>query len=311
VALDFARGRWDGIAERARAFESEEGHGGQTLVARLVRGVHALAEGRKDAAGDELADVLEIAEREGAWSEMAYAAGGLARIRLDGSEPAGALEVASRALDILCSKGIWAWCTEVVGPTVEALLALGREDDAAALVKEMAGGLKGYDAPAAKAALGGCRAMVALAQGNEAAASRTFADAERMWRALPNPYHAARLLETRSTALHGSKVELAHKLQLRALEEYEALGAAGEAARLRGRLRAQGVAFGHRRGRRGYGDELSPREREIAAFVALGHTNREIAERLYLSVRTVDAHVARVLRKVGARTRRDLVTTKD
>lgn len=48
---------------------------------------------------------------------------------------------------------------------------------------------------------------------------------------------------------------------------------------------------------------LSGREAEIAQFVCQGLTNRLIAERLFLSVRTVDSHVARVLAKVGVTSR--------
>jgi ATP/maltotriose-dependent transcriptional regulator MalT len=48
---------------------------------------------------------------------------------------------------------------------------------------------------------------------------------------------------------------------------------------------------------------LSRRERDIAELVAIGLTNREIAERLYLSPRTVESHLARVFAKLGVRTR--------
>lgn len=50
--------------------------------------------------------------------------------------------------------------------------------------------------------------------------------------------------------------------------------------------------------------ELTRREREIAFLVAQGLTNRRIADRLVLSERTVDAHVARVLRKLGLPSRK-------
>jgi non-specific serine/threonine protein kinase len=46
-------------------------------------------------------------------------------------------------------------------------------------------------------------------------------------------------------------------------------------------------------------DLLTPREREIVAYVQQGLTNKEIAERLTVSVRTVEAHVSRVLAKLG------------
>ncbi len=44
----------------------------------------------------------------------------------------------------------------------------------------------------------------------------------------------------------------------------------------------------------------------MARLLARGHSNREIAEVLFLSPRTVEHHVARVLHKSGARTRADL-----
>jgi DNA-binding NarL/FixJ family response regulator len=51
---------------------------------------------------------------------------------------------------------------------------------------------------------------------------------------------------------------------------------------------------------------LTRREREIAALVATGLTNREIAGKLYLSVRTVETHVDHALTKLGFRTRTHL-----
>lgn len=45
-------------------------------------------------------------------------------------------------------------------------------------------------------------------------------------------------------------------------------------------------------------DKLSRREREVLALLALGHTNREIAERVHLSIRTVEWHRARIQAKL-------------
>jgi DNA-binding NarL/FixJ family response regulator len=54
-------------------------------------------------------------------------------------------------------------------------------------------------------------------------------------------------------------------------------------------------------------DELSARELEILREVAQGHTNREIADALYLSPLTVKTHVSRILTKLRARDRVQLV----
>jgi two-component system response regulator NreC len=52
---------------------------------------------------------------------------------------------------------------------------------------------------------------------------------------------------------------------------------------------------------------LSPRETEVLSLIAAGHTNVEIAERLYLSVRTIESHRAHIQRKTGSATRAELV----
>jgi two-component system response regulator NreC len=52
---------------------------------------------------------------------------------------------------------------------------------------------------------------------------------------------------------------------------------------------------------------LTARERDIVRLVALGHTNREIANRLFLSVRTVETHRARVHRRLELSSRAEIV----
>jgi two-component system response regulator NreC len=54
-------------------------------------------------------------------------------------------------------------------------------------------------------------------------------------------------------------------------------------------------------------DDLSGREVEVLRLIALGHTNAEIASRLYLSVRTVESHRAHIQQKTRRTTRADLV----
>lgn len=59
--------------------------------------------------------------------------------------------------------------------------------------------------------------------------------------------------------------------------------------------------------RSGSPDDLSVREVEVLSLLALGHTNAEIAERLYLSARTVETHRAHIQRKTQRSTRAELV----
>jgi len=55
------------------------------------------------------------------------------------------------------------------------------------------------------------------------------------------------------------------------------------------------------------GDELSERERDVLRLIALGHTNAEVAEQLYISIRTVESHRAHIQQKLGLSTRAELV----
>jgi two-component system response regulator NreC len=54
-------------------------------------------------------------------------------------------------------------------------------------------------------------------------------------------------------------------------------------------------------------DDLSERELEVLRLIALGHTNSEIAEQLFLSVRTVESHRAHIQQKLRLTTRSELV----
>ena len=90
-----------------------------------------------------------------------------------------------------------------------------------------------------------------------------------------------------------------------AADIFTTCGAGGEVAKVRGMLRDLGVRS---QGRRSTHDAigvgaLSIREREVADLVAAGASNADIAEQLFLSVRTVESHVSRILRKLDVASR--------
>jgi two-component system response regulator NreC len=59
--------------------------------------------------------------------------------------------------------------------------------------------------------------------------------------------------------------------------------------------------------RRRDGDGLTLRERDVVRLIALGHTNTEVAERLSVSVRTVEKHRARIQGRLGLSRRSEMV----
>jgi DNA-binding NarL/FixJ family response regulator len=92
----------------------------------------------------------------------------------------------------------------------------------------------------------------------------------------------------------------------RALDQLHELGAAPAAAIVARRLRARGargLRRGPRRTTRDNPANLTPREVEVLALVEQGMRNKQIAERLFLSAKTVDHHVGAILRKFGVHTR--------
>jgi ATP/maltotriose-dependent transcriptional regulator MalT len=90
----------------------------------------------------------------------------------------------------------------------------------------------------------------------------------------------------------------------RALETFERLGAAGWAERAAAELRASGETA--RRRDPTTRDELTPQERQIARLVAAGASNREAAQQLFLSPRTVEYHLRKVFQKLGIASRAEL-----
>lgn len=123
--------------------------------------------------------------------------------------------------------------------------------------------------------------------------------------------HGTRLEHGRTHLLHGERLRRGGRraegrAQLEAgLHLLEGLGAEGFAKRARAELRACGVR--PRRHDLTARDRLTGQERQVTQEVALGRSNREVAAALFLSPKTVEMHLTRVYRKLGLRSRAELV----
>ncbi len=97
------------------------------------------------------------------------------------------------------------------------------------------------------------------------------------------------------------------KARLEALEVFETLGATAVAVKLRRALRAEGVAVPRGRGRqtRRHAAGLTARQAEVLELLVEGLSNTEIADRLFVSPRTVETHVSAVLTKLDCSTRKE------
>ena len=159
----------------------------------------------------------------------------------------------------------------------------------------------------AAAVTGTARAGVMLAQGRAGEAAAVGAAAREAAAGAPLARARAQLAEGRALAADGRRKPALEALIAAesALDGFGALRRRDEAVRELRRL-------GHRvlrQARAGGGDGLAgltAREREIAALVAAGRTNREVAEQLVLSARTIDAHLRNVYGKLGVRSRVEL-----
>jgi DNA-binding CsgD family transcriptional regulator/tetratricopeptide (TPR) repeat protein len=141
----------------------------------------------------------------------------------------------------------------------------------------------------------GCPPEFALGIGGD------WRGAAELWQSIGAPYeHALELADS------GRRPEL-----LAALGELDRLGAQAAAALVRRELRRLGVTHLPRRRTRTNPAGLTDRQLEVLGLLAEGLTNAEIADRLVVSVRTVDHHVAAILAKLNVTSRREAARAAD
>ncbi|MFE7526463.1 ATP-binding protein, partial [Kitasatospora sp. NPDC057542] len=299
VRLDGLAGQWDGLEERLAALGAEFPDLAMAGVEQaLLLGRLAAARGRLAVARAHFAEAGPYGERESQVTGALRAAAGLAALQLAEGDVARAAATLAPALAALRAADAWPRAAELLPVAVEVLLAAGDRAGAAELVGQAGAHLEGRDAPAPGAALAFARGLL-LADGDPAGACAEFVRSGGLWQRIGRPYEAARAEERAGTVSAGCDRVAAAERIAAAEQAYLALGAASDAARCQRLRRELGLGRAASPGRRGYGERLSPRERQVAALAAQGAANQDIARALFLSTRTVEHHVASALRKLG------------
>ena len=305
VLLDYLAGRWAGLRERALALSEDAELAHVALEAELVLSLLRLAERGTGETDARLQRIVPLLERAGSLPLALLALAALGRVRLAGGDHAGARAAADASIEMLREKDLWASGGESLVGAVHVLLSTGGREPARAVAAEAAEALRGRAAPAARAALLSCEALFASDAGDMRSAASGFERAGDAWGRLPRPLSTAMCLAHLGEASLGFDAARGEAHLRSALLTFERLGARWEADRVRQALRDAGLAAPTRwrGGRRGYGDRLSPRERDIVLHVGRGLTNREIGDLLYVSPRTVAHHVSRAMRKLSVTSR--------
>jgi DNA-binding CsgD family transcriptional regulator len=181
------------------------------------------------------------------------------------------------------------------------LLDAGREEDARSVVGRLEAFVAAHpDYPGAESAALHARAVL---EGDAETALLAVARGDGD----PRPLVRAAVLEDAGRLLPAARAKEAVQVLTRALDSYTAAGAERDAVRVRVLIRARGArppAGGPRSAPEW--PELTESEFAVAGMVARGATNREVAERLYLSHHTVNSHLRHVFAKLGIRSRVEL-----
>jgi DNA-binding CsgD family transcriptional regulator len=302
LSLDaFMAGRWDDAQRLAgECLQAAEAHGYplRAWMARDLQALLAAARGDHDAVRELTGQMIRWALPRGIVQAQPAArhASSLAALGR------GDFEEAYQEAAAISPPGILAchvpYALRVPMDLVEAAVRTGRHDEAIAHVAALRQAGLARVSPRLAMLTSASAALAAPAD----EAGPLFAEALAVPAADRWPFELARVRLAYGEHLRRARATADARIHLRAaLTTFEALGATPWAIRAGHELRATGLAT-TRADSRGPAT-LTAQERQVAALAAAGLTNKQIGERLYLSHRTVAAHLYQIFPRLGITSR--------
>jgi DNA-binding CsgD family transcriptional regulator len=216
-------------------------------------------------------------------------------------DPAGAHAQLAPALQALSTMGLVdTGVVRCLPDEIEALVALGDLDQAAALADRLVEQGMAFGRASALATGARAHALLRATHGDWEGALGHLANARQAHERLAMPFELGRTLLVEGTIRRRAREKRAARDALEsALTIFESLGARLWAEKARTELHRIG-------GRPAAPRILSPTEERVAALVATGYTNKEVASSLFMSVKTVESNLRHIFRKLGVASRREL-----
>jgi DNA-binding CsgD family transcriptional regulator len=302
--IECARGRFADARTVSETGLSIAEQAGQRALVAYALAVRALAEahlGDVDRARATAEQSLEIANATSgipAWIFATWAAG---HVELASGAPGRAVEllvplVERHEREAIREPGALPFLPDAV----EALLECGRVDEAADVLESYKVAAEELERQRGIVAAGRLSGLLLAARGDLDGSARALEAAAELASDLPIPFEQARIRLALGVVQRRTKRRREARVTLEsALAGFERMGAALWAERARAELKRIS-------GRAASPGALTPAEERVAALVAEGKTNKEVAAALFLSDRTVEGHLARIFGKLAIRQRTDL-----
>jgi len=242
---------------------------------------------------------LALVQERGAAQLVAL--GALGHLELALGDPASAVALLEPAVAFVRREAIAEpGAVRFVVDQIEALIELGRPDEAVELLDWYQGNARRIERASALGNCMRCRGLLAAQAGELDEALAVYEEALDWHGQVELPLDLGRTrLALGATQRRAKRRREARTTLEEALGVFERIGAALWAERARAELKRIS-------GRAATPGALTPAEERVAALVAEGKTNREVAAALFLSDRTVEGHLSGVFRKLGIRHRAEV-----